>query len=129
MGKGRRRVNTTKTTVAVTTRTPEKEPSGGVEAGSGGQSEQPSIPCWTFLLENPERNAIQEVRVGAPVIGQPIGGRILVTSSQHGVLGRAPAGYSRRMIEAQLKDGGNLIGGVVEHRKTTVSVRLCLNQG
>jgi hypothetical protein len=125
VGKGRRRVNTTKTTVAVTTRSPEKEPSGGAEAGGGGQNEQPS--CWTFLLENPERTAIREVRVNDPVIGQPVGGRILVTSSQHGVLGRAPAGYSRRMIKAQLENGGNLTGNVVEHRKTTVSVKLCLN--
>ncbi len=127
VGRNRRRVNTTKTTVAVTTRTPEKEPSGGAEAGSGGQSEQPKAPCWTFLLENPERNAIREVRVNDPVIGQPVAGRILVTSSQHGVLGRAPAGYSRRMIEAQLKNGGNFTGKVLEHQKTTVKVELCLN--
>ena len=82
---------------------------------------------WTFLLENPERTAIREVRVNDPVIGQPVGGRILVTSSQLGVLGRAPAEYSRRMIKAQLENGGNLTGNVVEHRKTTVSVKLCLN--
>jgi hypothetical protein len=50
-----------------------------------------------------------------------------VTSSQHGALGHAPAGYSRMMIKAHLENGGNFIGKVLEHQKTTVSVQLCLN--
>jgi hypothetical protein len=127
MGRGRRRVKTSTTTVAVATRTPEREPSGGAEVNGGGQSDQSSALCWTFLLEEPERETIREVRVGESVLGQPISGRVLVTSSQRGVLGRAPAGYSRKMIEAQLGKGGSLTGEVIEHRKTTVKVRLCLH--
>lgn len=128
MGKGRRRVGTSQTTGTVTTRTINKESSGRAETDGGGQNGQQSQPCWTFTLENPEKAAIREVNVGTPVQGQPVGSAILITSSQHGALGRAPTGDSRRMIKAQQENGGSLSGNVVEHQKTTVKVQLCLQQ-
>lgn len=125
MGKGRRRVSTSQTTVTVTTRTPKNDSIEGAEAGSAGQSEQQSEPCWTFMLENPNRAAMREVSVGASVQGQPVSSTILVTSSL-GALGRAPEGVSRTMIKAQQQNGGSLSGRVVEHQKTTVKIQLCL---
>jgi hypothetical protein len=125
VGKGRRRVSTSQTTVTVTTRTPKNDSIEGAEAGGAGQSEQQSEPCWTFMLENPNRAAIREVSVGASVQGQPVSSTILVTSSL-GALGRAPEGVSRTMIKAQQQNGGNLSGRVVEHQKITVKIQLCL---
>jgi hypothetical protein len=125
VGKGRRPTGTTTKTVTVTTRSPTKKPTEGTEAGSGAQNGQPP-PCWTFPLENPEKTAIRELRVGTSVLGQAVGGAILVTAPSLGPLGRAPARVSRQIITAQQEKGGGLGGEVVELLKGTVKVQLCL---
>lgn len=125
MGKGRRPAGTSTKTVTVTTRSPTKKPTEGTEAGGGAQNGQPP-PCWTFTLENAEKAAIREVRVGTPVQGQVVASAILVTATSVGPLGRAPAGKSRQMIRALQEEGGGLGGEVVKLLKGTVEVRLCL---
>jgi hypothetical protein len=125
VGKGRRPAVTTTKTVTVTTRSPTKKPTEGTEAGGRAQKDQPQ-QCWTFLLENPEKGAIREVSVGAPVLGQVVASAILVTAPSLGPLGRAPAGVSRQMIIALQEEGGGLGGEVIELFKSTVKVRLCL---
>jgi hypothetical protein len=125
MGTGRKPGGASQTTV--TTRAAKKESSKGTEASSTGQDRrQQSPPCWEFRLENTVTKAIQAVSAGTPVQGQPIGSRILVAASQVGELGRAPEGISKRIIKAQQNNGGGLGGTVIEHHRTNVKVKLCL---
>jgi hypothetical protein len=126
MGTGRKPASASQTTVTV--RATKKESAQGTEASSAGQNrqQQQSPPCWHFRLENPVSKAIQKVTVGTSIQGQPVGSRILVSASQVGELGSAPEGISRRIIKAQQNNGGGLGGSVVEHHRTTVKVKLCI---
>jgi hypothetical protein len=126
VGKGRRRVGTSEKTITVTTRAAKKNSTEGTESGGGGEGGQQSQDCWTFPLEKPDKAKIREVGVGTKVQGQFVGTELLVISPQHGALGRAPAGLGREILKAQQNKGGSLGGEVVEHLKTTVKVKLCL---
>ena len=124
MGTGRKRAGDTPT--KVTTRATTEESLEGTEVGNPGQTEPQNQLCWDFRVENPVMRIIREVTVGTVVQGQPLDSTVLVTSPQHGALGRAPESVGRKIIKAQQDNGGRLGGKVMEHLKTTVKVRLCL---